>query len=570
MDRRAWHIMNQESAKTPHFKRLFRLFQAQEASHPQTRLPYGQTELTVEEVVSEHGRRILERMHRMEVGRLVFGPLGKGRRLPRRVLETVGAVMDEYLEDESFYVQASNSSFLVWTPDVVGEMRKMKCNAIAAEIERRLDLQAKHPELRSRECSLAEVKAQLGADFVKRMYRIDIRKLLSLSASDNTKIAREIHRIVHGTLNEFLSVDDFFVQASKSLYLVSFSKLGRELRELKYRAITADILRQLGEKRRQARGGTEAHKRGGLGTARPKKLVSSVGSPSVNVSSASDEKETQQWARAMEVIAARRSKGSSCSVALPSDLAVSYSPMWVVKGGLLSSYICRKVAEPASSTRRRAHLIVEDEESAGRRAAETDLALITIATGVVERLLKRQRQAVVVVPIHFFTTDRPPYRDVLFEMCRQLDSKVGRLIVFELMGIPDGLPPSRLQDQVYQLKAFGRAVLGRVEIGRSSTKIWEGTGIHAIGCDLTGCGAAEDRVMAHLEKFAESASLLRMRSYVQGIPSRSLTTAAVCSGFHYIAGDAVAPPIEEPAGVKTFETSMLYQWLASNDGEKPE
>lgn len=65
--------------------------------------------------------------------------------------------------------------------------------------------------------------------------------------------------------------------------------------------------------------------------------------------------------------------------------------------------------------------------------------------------------------------------------------------------------------------------------------------------------------MRSLDRFAERASRYGIRTYAMGVRSVSLTTAIVASGFDYVSGDMIAPPVTGPRGIREFDTGMLFQ-----------
>jgi hypothetical protein len=61
-----------------------------------------------------------------------------------------------------------------------------------------------------------------------------------------------------------------------------------------------------------------------------------------------------------------------------------------------------------------------------------------------------------------------------------------------------------------------------------------------------------------LPQFAERANRQGLRTYVHGLSSTAMATAAITAGFDYVDGDAVATIADTPSDAYPFTVENLY------------
>jgi hypothetical protein len=82
--------------------------------------------------------------------------------------------------------------------------------------------------------------------------------------------------------------------------------------------------------------------------------------------------------------------------------------------------------------------------------------------------------------------------------------------------------------------------------------------IAAVGCDLTQQGGSELALMQQMARFNRGAAKAGIATYLRGIRSLSLATAALGAGFTHIDGDVIAATVDQPRGIVEFSLFDLY------------
>ncbi len=250
---------------------------------------------------------------------------------------------------------------------------------------------------------------------------------------------------------------------------------------------------------------------------------------------------------------------------LPPNVQTVYRPVWHVRRQLLTSYSCLPAVRHPTLP-----MVVGDAllpESARPEATSAlDLPLLRRAVGDLTGALKQRRRMIVMPPLHAQTLFRPRFRDEFMAVCRNCPALTRRHLVFELVVPPEEMPGFQATDVVAQLRHWCRAVIVRLPLETDTLYIWKELGVHAVGIDLTDRAGDERQVLKALDRFAALAENTGLQSYVQGLPSFSTTTAAVCAGFSYIAGQTLPAEADTLSGIEPFTPKMMFESLFSDGG----
>ncbi len=240
-----------------------------------------------------------------------------------------------------------------------------------------------------------------------------------------------------------------------------------------------------------------------------------------------------------------------------------YRPMWDVRREVLSTYFCRPVRLDSSSQG-----TIDDDLPMGRTVAEVvDLDILTLqkVIGDLKALVEKNRRVLVGLPMRFRTLGAPlAQRTKLVEVLHTIPDELRRLLIVEIVDVPDGTPGTRLVDIVETIKPFTRAVYLQTNLGlRNFSRLGE-MRIFAVGLDTHSLEMDEDDCIEVLQEFAEAANALGLRTYIHGLRSLSLTAAAVCAGFDYVGGDTVASIIDAPEEMYKYRFEDLFRELAES------
>jgi hypothetical protein len=120
------------------------------------------------------------------------------------------------------------------------------------------------------------------------------------------------------------------------------------------------------------------------------------------------------------------------------------------------------------------------------------------------------------------------------------------------------VPEARLLEITSPLRAHARAVIARLRPDITDFSQFAAARIAAVSCDLSEQNGSELALMQQMARFGRGAAKTGVATYLRGIGSLSLATAALGAGFAHIDGDAVAPMVDQPHGVVQFSLFDLY------------
>lgn len=242
---------------------------------------------------------------------------------------------------------------------------------------------------------------------------------------------------------------------------------------------------------------------------------------------------------------------------------IVYRPMWDVGRNIVSTFVYVPAVE-----RGRGNLAIGEDCISGIEdpsvCRELDLLILRRAIADLVGLAERRQKLLLVAPIHFESLATLARRESYLEVCRIIPSDLAPYLIFELVGAPDGVPQSRLLELTSALKPYCRSVLLRVSLADPVFRPAGDTGVGVVGVSLTGLRWSEKRLMAAFDRFCEGAQKAGLSTYVQGLRTMSMTTAAVAAGFGYIDGDTVMSVVDEPPGIFKFDARvMVRRWSKS-------
>ncbi|MDV7339614.1 hypothetical protein RYZ26_08425 [Terasakiella sp. A23] len=247
------------------------------------------------------------------------------------------------------------------------------------------------------------------------------------------------------------------------------------------------------------------------------------------------------------------------------DVDFIFRPLWFVKNKIISSYFCIPVRAIGDGRFFSSYNTLDDDDNPEALAALDLLTMKRIYKEAVQ-LEKVKNPALLTVPIHFESLASTGRRTNLLAQCQKNLAPYRNKIVVELTHLPDGIPQSRLQDLIQSLKPFSRAVMARYGSLHRDFTGFRHIGLHAVGVDLYDDRRSEARIIPELESFAESASKAGLHTYVHGVRSISLTTAAICAGIDYVDGYAITDVQEGARDVKYY--SIRNPYVAKYTSEK--
>ena len=239
------------------------------------------------------------------------------------------------------------------------------------------------------------------------------------------------------------------------------------------------------------------------------------------------------------------------------EVVFRYQPLWHVPHQLINAYECRVGLKCGSRVLYGDALLPPDAEPAVVGAL--DRLVLRKAVEDVHTLVEERRRNVVVVPVHHGTLTGGTVRREYLAVCNAIASDLRPYIVFEIVDPIIGFIASHIPPAVSLLRPFSRAVLLRLNLDHPRFEDFLNVGLHSIGVDVADSTLPETELIRKLELFRARADRFGLRCHVHGTKSVSLTTASVCAGFEYVAGDAVAGTIDRPGGVHSYDIERFYE-----------
>lgn len=240
------------------------------------------------------------------------------------------------------------------------------------------------------------------------------------------------------------------------------------------------------------------------------------------------------------------------------QITYCYRPSWDPARGVIAAYLCVPMLPdgPSDAQRRDAALVLGGGDLV---LEKLDLAVLQHGISVLEGLMREKRKLLVTTPVHFETLAVASHRQRYIEVLRtKLASDAASLLVIELVNVPDGVPPARLLEITSPLRAHARAVIARLRPETSEFAAFAGSRISAVGCDLSRHTGSETTMMQQMSRFGRGAAKAGMATYLRGVRSLSLATAALGAGFAHVDGDVIAETVDHPRGIVEFNLLDLY------------
>jgi hypothetical protein len=398
-----------------------------------------------------------------------------------------------------------------------------------------------------------------GAVHAGRINLIGLERIKEQFGANWARIADRAERIARSTIERHLVPGDIFTSVQGMHFIIVFGSLPRREAQLKCVLMAREIARALlGDE-----GASELEVRtavakldGTLGFATVPTIDELLSSPAFDELSVADYSLDKA---AEELEAVPIAAPSAAPVDVLKTLRFAYRPMWSPTHSVISAYLC----VPLVMTSDVGPIYGEASQVIGGDIEETvrlDFAVLLHVLSELQTVVREQRHLLVTLPVHFETLCSSVRRTgYARELAAGLTPEATRLLVIEVVGVPDGVPQSRMAELLTPLRPHCRALTARVRLEVTDFSALKVMGILSIGCDITDNSAPELVIMQRLGRFARAGEKARLGTHIRGVRSISLLAAALGAGFRYIDGDAVSPLVDRPRQILKFTLADAYR-----------
>jgi hypothetical protein len=256
-------------------------------------------------------------------------------------------------------------------------------------------------------------------------------------------------------------------------------------------------------------------------------------------------------------IAPKAARRGGASEDLLSDVAFVFCPMWRPSRNLITSYLCQPLVPTSDvgSAMGSAELAIAGDDDLTQRLDEM---VLNRGLDEIRLLVSEERKVLITVPIHFETVAALARRRMVHSILAGLPEAGQKLLAIELVGVPDGVPQSRLIDLIGPLRPRCSGVALLMSVMHADFSSVRDTGAAAVCTDITTHAGPELVLMQHMNRFLAGASKAGLPAYIRGVRSRSLAAAAVGAGFVYIEGEAIGQPLAHPKVIREFNFFDMF------------
>lgn len=244
----------------------------------------------------------------------------------------------------------------------------------------------------------------------------------------------------------------------------------------------------------------------------------------------------------------------------PQAVRFLYAPAWLVKREMIAAQTCipARILDDGS-------IVQGGGAMPSRRAAPVNFSLDILALRKVAEDLEQQAKdgvtCLVVLPVHIQTLAHGRFRLPFLAAFAAVPDSVRTQIMVEIMGVTEATPSSTLAGVVTRLTPLCRRLLIRTRLETRTLAHLGFPEIQAVGVDLSALPYGEREIFRGMETFNALARSHGKRTFVHGLRTRSLLSAAAAAGFWYLDGAIISAAQFEPEPAKRWTIADVYASL---------
>jgi hypothetical protein len=398
------------------------------------------------------------------------------------------------------------------------------------------------------ETRLMEVLSQYRREASSRVYLLDLETIKNRMGEKWPRLAEKVQNIARQSIDRHLSPVDMAAPYGECGFLAVFSRHSQREAELKCLLIAREMGRRLV-------GNDEA---GDLVKVRSA-TIAEDGELHFADADLDASASALQHELGAAPIHALKLLPRLMTISLPQweQLQFIYRPLLSLRGMVVSTFICVPIRPLETRGYSSGYHVLADPADP-LQIADLDIVVLAKVIGDLIETGNNDVRALLSLPVHFQTLASPRSREVYIGLCRAHLGSLGSRLIFELVELPEGIVQSRLHDLVATLRPYSRAVIARLPLTQRSLGSFRLAGLHAVGADIYYNRDDEASVMHQMDQFVEKANKEWLKTYIHGLRSVSLTTAAISAGFDYIDGYSLSSIVNIPKRPLRYELHQLY------------
>ena len=400
---------------------------------------------------------------------------------------------------------------------------------------------------------LNKILWQRQTDINDRVYLIGLERVRGKLGAKWESSQHKIHETVVSVIERRLTPNDFCVRYDAERYLVLFGTLGKKEAQLRCSLISQEIIEKIvGPETVSDFMAVNAVTVQDDGEVVLKEL------PSVrnlfedmieHLNRASDRAEGPEQGAPTETVE-HAFRGQE-------DIRFVFRPLLAVRTKVISTFLCVPVRKLDRNRFASGYGVIEAPSNAGD-IYSLDTLTLKKASAELSKLVGMGGRSLLALPVHFETLANFDTRRSYLHLCASSFSDHRNRIVFEIVGLSEGIPQSQLFELVSALSRFGRDVIARLLPEHKNFTAFGLAGLHSVGMDVFETEKSEKEIMNEMSEFVFNARKNQLKTFIEGVRSISLFTAAVTTGFDFISGYALSPVLESAEDVHTFKLDMPY------------
>jgi len=415
-----------------------------------------------------------------------------------------------------------------------------------------------------KEGELGHFEQRLGRILARRQHEVDDRVYIialdkwRVKMGDRwQKVCNNVHATVRAVLEQRLNKQSLYVQRDEDSYLVVMGGVTAREAQLRCLIIGEEILERL---------------------AGRENVLDLVGVKTVDIDEDGQlhfqdlpplrrvleeipDNVSANASRTAEVAAAVREEGTIGGL---EDVKFIYRPMLAVRTKVISTFMSLPIRQMYRSFFLSGYDVL-GQGAIARQYLDLDRLTARTAGNALNRLLNQGAKSLLALPVHYETLADSRRRSEYVNICAKEFHGVANRIIYELVGLPDGIPQVRLTELVSLLRPHGRAIIARFPLGRRDFTAFRIGGLHAVGIDLYNNSTREENMMRDIEEFVVAANQNKLKTFALGVRTTSLYTAIVAAGYDYAAGHALTSVAQTPDNAYVYRMDLPF--LAAIEGK---